>query len=1093
MRKRPGKNITKIHFIAVFLLTAGNLFAATSDLQKNPNPAKGCAICHYRWIDTFFIEGKGTDLVPYQSEKVVAKPEMCISCHDGSVKDSRARILHGSQHKTDVKPPADMKIPDIFPLDEEGKVQCATCHTAHGVESGPGIKETIFLRTSNKNSAMCILCHPDKGGGTKAGNHSLGKGEKAVPKSLLMLGAHKGSEKNQMICETCHTAHGSKREGYLVKTAGDSSLCIDCHAEMNMFDRSGKRNANHAINVKPQLATIEETLHQKGGKLGDNGVITCQTCHKIHNNKIKQPMLLLQDNRKSDICLTCHPDKRRLENTKHNLSVSAKEEKNLEGETPGESGMCSACHLPHKAARKPFMKRADTDRTTAQCLSCHAKGMVAENKKLDGYLHPVDIAFSQTTDAKNNEGRMMVRPKGVLDLPLYNKLGVMDKKGKITCATCHDTHGGAIVQDVPKIKTGGVNQKTTLLRKASPEICKPCHAEKFAVEKTRHDLNPVFPQMSPVMKQKLSKPDLCLNCHNIHSTGADGYKWPRKITADNGKVVTDMCTDCHDKDGLAPKMTVKENSHPVNLPLTSKMKPAALPLFNADGEKTKNGIMTCYTCHDPHRGSPMKSVGSAPPALEDRSVNPFLRIDIAPGSDLCVSCHGDKEDLLQTDHNLVMTAPEAKNITGRKPGESGACGVCHLVHNSKERIALWAQDLSGKDDIPDGMCVSCHSPKGAAAKKIPQIASHPATYFISDWKIGGTDLPVFPLYDKKTARLIKNGDISCLSCHDAHHWMVKPKKTNGSNNAIGNATTSFLRPHLPDKVCRTCHGFDALYRFKYFHKADKRNLMKPPKFQNKDINRSTNIHYTGKHCNECHEKTPVPGGATYLKFGGDYGKLCRCHFMDQADYIHPNDITPSDEKKKQVPKEFPLENGKVTCLTCHDIYLQCRKQPFEKNSLRGYPYPSRTDFCYKCHIKGNYQQTDPHLQLNEKGEIIIGACLICHKDKPDEKHATFKDVTFVGDIEQMCRRCHRIAGNHSGNTDHMKKVPSAKGLKRIKAMEKKFNVRLPLNENGKMTCITCHNPHQKGVIPTESPGARGAGSKYRHRLPENICKECHQM
>ena len=265
-------------------------------------------------------------------------------------------------------------------------------------------------------------------------------------------------------------------------------------------------------------------------------------------------------------------------------------------------------------------------------------------------------------------------------------------------------------------------------------------------------------------------------------------------------------------------------------------------------------------------------------------------------------------------------------------------------------------------------------------------------------------------------------------------------------------------------------------------------------FENEDLTPSTDIHYSGKYCNECHEETPVEGGGSpYLKFGGDYGQLCRCHAVSPAVYIHPFDITPTQEKRERMPPDFPLKNGKVTCLTCHDIYLQCQKRLFSRNSLRGAPYPKRTDFCYKCHVMENYEQIDPHLQLNENGEIVIKTCLICHEEKPDENHATFKDVTFIGDIEVMCRRCHHIAGNHSGNADHMGIRPSTDGMQRIKAMEEKYNVRLPLDENGKMTCITCHNPHAKGVIPESSPGAKGADSKYRHRLPENLCKECHQM
>ena len=275
--------------------------------------------------------------------------------------------------------------------------------------------------------------------------------------------------------------------------------------------------------------------------------------------------------------------------------------------------------------------------------------------------------------------------------------------------------------------------------------------------------------------------------------------------------------------------------------------------------------------------------------------------------------------------------------------------------------------------------------------------------------------------------------------------------------------------------------------------TNKKNVARDFKFQNTDVTPHTNLHYTGRYCNECHEKPAVRGGDRYLRYGGDYGLLCRCHILSPEIYIHPVNLTPTVEKRKRIPPDFPLENGKLTCLTCHDIYRQCQKRLFERNSLRGAPYPRRMSFCYNCHIKKNYEPNDPHLQLNDNEEIIIGTCLICHKEKPDEKHATFKDVTFIGDIEMICRRCHHIAGNHSGNHDHMKNIPSADGLKRIKLVEAKFHTRLPLNENGKMTCITCHNPHEKGIIPESNPGAKGAGSKYRHRLPGNLCRECHQM
>jgi hypothetical protein len=254
--------------------------------------------------------------------------------------------------------------------------------------------------------------------------------------------------------------------------------------------------------------------------------------------------------------------------------------------------------------------------------------------------------------------------------------------------------------------------------------------------------------------------------------------------------------------------------------------------------------------------------------------------------------------------------------------------------------------------------------------------------------------------------------------------------------------------------------------------------------------KASEYHYTGKFCTDCHEPIPQEGGNKFLKFNGDYNKLCKCHAPEN--YVHPVGIEPSQEKKANIPANFPLQKGKITCLTCHDIYWQCQKRRVDKNSLRGKRTPKRSDFCYKCHDKASYEMMDVHTQLNASGEIIVDRCLYCHTDKPDENRARYEDVEFIGDLGMICQRCHVIRGNHAGNFNHMVR-PSTGALARMQAMEKKFGVILPLDKNGRLTCVTCHNPHEKGVIPADSPAAKGAGSKYRHRLPGGMCPECHQI
>ncbi|MBN1227170.1 MAG: hypothetical protein JXA79_09265, partial [Deltaproteobacteria bacterium] len=111
-----------------------------------PNSAKECAICHFRWLDQFYHEGRDTDLVKYQEERVAASEMICYSCHNGIIVDSRERFWAKRGHPVNMKPSDKVKIPEDMPLGPEGKVSCATCHTAHGVSDELRFQQTIYLR-----------------------------------------------------------------------------------------------------------------------------------------------------------------------------------------------------------------------------------------------------------------------------------------------------------------------------------------------------------------------------------------------------------------------------------------------------------------------------------------------------------------------------------------------------------------------------------------------------------------------------------------------------------------------------------------------------------------------------------------------------------------------------------------------------------------------------------------------------------------------------------------------------------------------------------------------------------------------------------
>lgn len=260
-----------------------------------------------------------------------------------------------------------------------------------------------------------------------------------------------------------------------------------------------------------------------------------------------------------------------------------------------------------------------------------------------------------------------------------------------------------------------------------------------------------------------------------------------------------------------------------------------------------------------------------------------------------------------------------------------------------------------------------------------------------------------------------------------------------------------------------------------------------------EVDEDTNIHYTGRYCDECHYQRPAEGGDKFLKFNGDYDLLCRCHHGMSPGYCHPLEVETDKDVKPDIPDGFPLKDSKFTCNTCHDVYRQCQQRLFDRYSLRGAPYRQKTDFCYHCHEREYYEKLNAHNQLKSNGELKTRMCLYCHEQKPDEKTATYEDVSFIGDMKILCRRCHQIEGNHSGDFDHMAVQPSEKALERMEEMKTQYNMILPLTKDGRMTCITCHNPHEKGVIPEDKPSAKGAGSQYRHRLPGELCRECHRM
>lgn len=145
-------------------------------------------------------------------ERQAGSGDMCLSCHDGSVTDSRFKIWSTRHHTTDSVPSPAVKIPtETFPLDSQGQMTCATCHTAHAVPDSSDLKTVIFLRKPNVDSTLCLACHPEHAQKNDF-QHPLGEVDYPIPTEILDAGGKTSTEGHTIICQTCHEPHSPRSE-----------------------------------------------------------------------------------------------------------------------------------------------------------------------------------------------------------------------------------------------------------------------------------------------------------------------------------------------------------------------------------------------------------------------------------------------------------------------------------------------------------------------------------------------------------------------------------------------------------------------------------------------------------------------------------------------------------------------------------------------------------------------------------------------------------------------------------------------------------------------------------------------------------------
>ena len=254
-------------------------------------------------------------------------------------------------------------------------------------------------------------------------------------------------------------------------------------------------------------------------------------------------------------------------------------------------------------------------------------------------------------------------------------------------------------------------------------------------------------------------------------------------------------------------------------------------------------------------------------------------------------------------------------------------------------------------------------------------------------------------------------------------------------------------PHWDDQACSTCHGEGT-----------------PASIKNYDSDAM---------CGRCHEKSGT--------------QSCR----------HPSNLVSADTGSVSLPDDFrsATRGGRVVCTTCHDPLVQCQGDklaPYlNPRFLRGGPFQQSDEACLLCHDKAPYKKLNPHAQLAD-GEIRREACGFCHTLAEGKISAS---SGFRIDASTQCLGCHAVSphpmsmipGSGIDSWNHLV-VPGESTMRRMNETRERTGARLPVEPGtGKITCATCHDPHEAGVIAGDPPFLDRARLR-----PAARCEDCHE-
>ncbi|MBI5206294.1 MAG: hypothetical protein HY934_00720, partial [Candidatus Firestonebacteria bacterium] len=337
--------------------------------------------------------------------------QICIKCHTAQYGRGKGRDNIGTH-------PIGVKLAEGMEIDAQSRIKlydsmitCNSCHNAHNnFNTGTDDKEEDSLGLSE-------LKKFEKVDSTKIADTTK------IKKSILF---DTSKSDTSLIVQALKL----KKKYLLLYSNKNNYICEKCHT--NKVARSVKESetkGTHPVNITSRKVTIPKLLMKKGAKLGkirNQPVIICSTCHKIHGGEPGTSNLIVTDE-DARICGYCHTNVNISSLTEaaiistHPVNVKplkfdipeeifkAKGKVGIKGEI-----ICYTCHSAHKSRENTMLLVMQNIESSDICVVCHVKQKMVENNE-----HNLVIIAPQEQNIKG----LRVRESGV-------------------CGACHLAHGG---------------------------------------------------------------------------------------------------------------------------------------------------------------------------------------------------------------------------------------------------------------------------------------------------------------------------------------------------------------------------------------------------------------------------------------------------------------------------------------------------------------------------------------------------------------------------------------------------------------------------------------------------------------------------